>query len=48
MSLLRHPIETGIVETPIDQNITVQIQWNQTTEKEVQLNATSQIKVSQK
>ena len=37
MSLLRHPIETGIVETPIDQNITVQIQWNQTTDKEVQL-----------
>jgi hypothetical protein len=35
--LLRHPIETGIVDAPTDQQITVQIDWNQDQAKDVTL-----------
>ena len=29
MVLLRHPIETGIVDVPTDGSVEIQIQWNQ-------------------
>ena len=37
MVLLRHPIETGIVDAPIEGSVAIQIQWNQDQPKEVSL-----------
>ncbi len=37
MVLLRHPIETGIVDVPTDGSVEIQIQWNQDQPKEVSL-----------
>ena len=37
MVLLRHPIETGIVDVPVEGSVAIQIQWNQDQPKEVSL-----------
>ena len=35
--LLRHPIETGIVDAPVEGSVAMQIQWNQDQPKGVSL-----------